>query len=271
MIILSILTALASAQGLGCPADSGTVATITDATFNRTLAVTVDAGSLFAGDTAVVHAAACVSMLPGVAGMSLIRTQEFIKQCNGSHGLVCPTGVGFPLGFPNYQYTTLDSEGKATVLLPHVAIFFPHDYTARAFVIDYTANIATSTAPVRLDPVCPYDPGAHDYCYFCGPCGEGEGDCWGQDSKCDSGLLCSIDSGRTFNFAATVDVCLPETHPAYCSVPLGDSNRCWECGPCSVGEGACAHDLDCLGGALGDTECAFNATLGWNTCQVVTP
>lgn len=273
MIILSILTALASAQGLGCPSDAGTPATITNASSDLQLQVTIDAGPQFANATTIVHAAACITTMPGVSGMQLIQTAEYVRQCGGAHGLICPRGTGWPLAFPNYQYAELDSNGRATVAIPDAATFFPIDYVARAFVVDFVGNVATSTPPLRMVPVCPYENGNLNRCYFCGGCAEGEGNCIGNDGMCapNQGLQCSKDVGADFGLAPTVDVCMNPTSPGFCSVPLGDADRCWYCGPCGAGEGACSHNLDCLGGFIGDMECAFEPSVGWNTCQIPTP
>jgi len=270
MIVL-LLAFAATASPVGCPTHSGTLATIAAASTDTVIRVTVDAGALFAGATAVVHAAACVPLAPGASGMQMIRTEPSVAQCYGAHGLACPAGVGWPLAAPTWRFVELDSLGRATVALPSAASFYPTSYQASAHVVDSVAGIATSTGSVSLDPVCPYAPGSFDFCYFCGPCGAGEGECRGQDGLCESGLRCSRDVGRHFGLSATVDVCLDPADPGFCPVPLGAVDRCWECGLCGAGEGNCSGDLECFGGALGDMECKHEPSLGWSTCQVVTP
>ena len=54
---------------------------------------------------------------------------------------------------------------------------------------------------------CPFTVGDPRYCDECGPCGEGEGGCRGDD-QCASGLVCAEDFGARFGLARAVDVCL---------------------------------------------------------------
>lgn len=272
MIILSLLTALASAQGI-CPTDHGTVVPLLNVSTDAELRLSIDGGPMFSGARATVSAVACSDPMIGAAWpvWPPVPTEGRMAQCGATHGLQCAQGeMWWPLSFPTWQFVNLDSSGRAVVTLPNAATFQAKYYLASVFIEDLVGNKATDGGPIRMDPVCPFDNGTVNRCYFC-ECETGEGNCAGEDGRCAQGLQCSPDMGSDFGLPPTVDVCMDPASPSFCSVPLGDPNRCWECGPCAVGEGACTHALDCIGGAFGDTECDYNPTLGWNTCQVVVP
>jgi len=69
---------------------------------------------------------------------------------------------------------------------------------------------------------CPLEPGDPRYCSECGPCGEGEGGCRGDD-QCQEGLACAEDFGELFGLPRTADVCVTPgaaPPPAYAAVAL---------------------------------------------------
>lgn len=94
-------------------------------------------------------------------------------------------------------------------------------------------------------PPCRLGLGHPRYCTECGPCGEGEGNCRGDD-QCRAGLACFADRGAEFGLRRRADVCLPRD--GSCTVDVGRGTYCTECGPCGFGEGDCDNDAECQAG-----------------------
>ncbi len=116
--------------------------------------------------------------------------------------------------------------------------------------VDICVQAATPTT--CTDPL-----GSGSFCTFCGPCGEGEGDC-DSDAECAAGLVCTDNVGEMFGFSPNVDVCLsngePPPPPPACPLANGDSRFCTECGPCQDSQGDCDGDAECAAG----TTCVNN-------------
>jgi len=100
--------------------------------------------------------------------------------------------------------------------------------------------------------------GDWDFCFLCGPCDEGEGDC-DSNEECLPGLICSDNVGEDYGFESSVDVCVTNTT---CEEPNGTNDYCSVCGPCGEGQGDCDGDQECQDGLI----CVNNigADFGWN-------
>jgi hypothetical protein len=101
------------------------------------------------------------------------------------------------------------------------------------------------------------------------PCGVGQADC-DNDQECSSGLVCGIDNGPAVGHGLAYDVC---KHPRPPGCAAFDPNNlstslCSPSCPCSLGEGDCDVDNDCIGGLVcgHDTGAAFGFSATWDFC-----
>ena len=120
-------------------------------------------------------------------------------------------------------------------------------------------------------------------------CNEGQGDC-DRHKECSSGLVCAKDNGPRFDFSSTTDVCV---HPDCVNGILdGDETgidcggRCGRCArspdlisggsgfcsvafPCSLWQGDCDLDIECLPGlACGDDNGPdYGLPAGYDVCE----
>ncbi|HLC62326.1 MAG TPA: hypothetical protein VJI52_04895, partial [Candidatus Nanoarchaeia archaeon] len=92
--------------------------------------------------------------------------------------------------------------------------------------------------------------GDMDYCVGT-LCGEGEGDCDGDD-ECGGGLICVQNVGADYGFGSGVDVCESTDwgDGGADSLPVGDLDYCSESNQCFEGEGDCDNDFECRDGLI---------------------
>ncbi len=112
-------------------------------------------------------------------------------------------------------------------------------YLASRFGSD---RLLLALAPAGCDLV----PGDARYCTVCGPCGDGEGDCDGDD-ECAAGTSCVDNIGAQFGFRPGIDVCRGASN---CSLNPGHGRFCSTCGPCASGQGDCDNDAECAPGTV---------------------
>lgn len=120
---------------------------------------------------------------------------------------------------------------------------------------------------------CAFLPGAGPFCDRCGPCAAGLGDC-DDDQECQTGLVCVEDVGADHGFAPGVDVCQPvDDGPAGCPWPVGAPRYCVDCGPCTVGEGDCDRDAECVSGTrcIDNVGASFGFPAGIDICLAESP
>lgn len=123
------------------------------------------------------------------------------------------------------------------------------------FDLAYNASFKKWLA--ALERTCELNRGDWNYCSdpACGPCAIGEGDCDGAD-ECKSGLVCAKNVGLNYGFNTAVDVCEPPPAgppPAQtCLRTVGDWEFCSDpsCGPCTLGQGDCDSNAECVAGLI---------------------
>jgi Carboxypeptidase regulatory-like domain len=90
---------------------------------------------------------------------------------------------------------------------------------------------------------CGGNNGGWSYCDERCPCGDGQGDCDGDD-ECASGLVCMRDTGVLFGFDPEMDMCLEQC----AGEALGTPDFCSPACPCEAEQGDCDDDEDCASG-----------------------
>ena len=97
-------------------------------------------------------------------------------------------------------------------------------------------------------PGCSSCPAGHiDYCQH-QTCGEGEGDCDG-DEQCGPGLYCATGTGGLYGAPGGVDVCRPLACASNALQPNTSGYCTTEC-RCGTGTGVCTSDAQCLEGSV---------------------
>ncbi len=101
-------------------------------------------------------------------------------------------------------------------------------------------------------PGCSSCPAGHvDYCQH-QTCGEGEGDCDG-DEQCGPGLYCATGAGGLYGAPGGVDVCRPLACASSAAQPNTSGYCTTEC-RCGTGTGVCTSDAQCLAGSVCSAE-----------------
>ena len=123
---------------------------------------------------------------------------------------------------------------------------------------EYGFDVTVDVCLIRGADECAGLAGDWDYCRFCGPCEENEGDC-DSDAECQVGLTCVDDIGEDFGLDPGVDICQVNEE---CPDLLGDNSYCSVCGPCGEGQGDCDNDNECAEGLI----CVNNigSEFGWS-------
>lgn len=109
--------------------------------------------------------------------------------------------------------------------------------------------------------VCEVDAnGTPGFCTIANPCGHGEGDC-NADFQCQPGHTCVGNIGADFGFTPGIDVCI--------FTAVGGVDYCSTSAPCTVGEGDCDSDAECLPGLTceGNVGANYGFTPGIDVCE----
>jgi len=132
---------------------------------------------------------------------------------------------------------------------------------------DFGFEATVDVCMARGDDECSGLEGDWDYCRFCGPCEENQGDC-DSDEECRIGLACVDDIGDQFGWPPGVDVCRVNQE---CPDLLGDNSYCSVCGPCEEGQGDCDNNNECREGLICVNNIGAEFNFPWETDVCIKP
>jgi hypothetical protein len=101
------------------------------------------------------------------------------------------------------------------------------------------------------------------------PCGVGMGDC-DEDQECGGGLVCNHNNGAAAGQPESWDLCVHPRPPGCDAMDKGDLDwsLCTPSCPCSLGEGDCDTDNDCIGELVcgQNVGASFGVTSSFDLC-----